>query len=44
MIVEAMKMENNILSPSDGIVEKTNVQEGDKTNTATCLIKLVPAE
>ena len=29
IIIEAMKMENNILAPHDGIVEKVFVQAGD---------------
>ena len=29
IIIEAMKIENNILAPHDGIVEKVFVQAGD---------------
>ena len=39
-IVEAMKMENNIVSRCDAKVAKVNVREGDKVDTRTILIEL----
>ena len=44
LIVEAMKMENNILSNTDGIVETINVQQGDKVDSSTTLVKLSAKE
>ncbi|MCF3111689.1 biotin/lipoyl-binding protein [Niabella sp. CC-SYL272] len=40
LIVEAMKMENNILSPKDGVVTAIDVGEGDKVDTTTTLIHI----
>lgn len=40
MIVEAMKMENYIVAPSDGLVEEINVKVGDMVNSNTKLIDL----
>ncbi|RUM57125.1 MAG: oxaloacetate decarboxylase subunit alpha [Persephonella sp.] len=42
LIVEAMKMENEIHSPVDGIVEEVYVREGDQVNPDECLIKINP--
>ena len=39
-IVEAMKMENNIVAKSDAKVVKINVKEGEKVDTKTVLIEL----
>lgn len=39
-IVEAMKMENNIVAKTDAKVLKINVKEGDKVDTKTVLIEL----
>ena len=39
-IVEAMKMENNIVARCDAKVAKVNVREGDKVDTRTILIEL----
>ena len=39
-IVEAMKMENNIVAKSDAKVLKINVKEGEKVDTKTVLIEL----
>lgn len=39
-IVEAMKMENNIVARCDAMVAKVNVKEGDKVDTRTILIEL----
>ncbi len=42
LIVEAMKMENEIHSPVDGVVEEVYVREGDQVNPDECLIKIEP--
>ncbi len=42
LIVEAMKMENEIHSPVDGVVEEVYVREGDQVNPDECLIKINP--
>ena len=39
-IVEAMKMENNIVAKGDAKVVKINVKEGEKVDTKTVLIEL----
>ncbi|MBN2174834.1 MAG: acetyl-CoA carboxylase biotin carboxylase subunit [Bacteroidales bacterium] len=40
LIVEAMKMENNILSPRDGKIEKVNVKAGDMVDGSKELVTL----
>ncbi|MGJ7033182.1 acetyl/propionyl/methylcrotonyl-CoA carboxylase subunit alpha [Niabella hirudinis] len=40
LIVEAMKMENNILSPRNGVVTAIDVAEGDKVDATTTLIHI----
>ncbi|MCF8405206.1 MAG: acetyl-CoA carboxylase biotin carboxylase subunit [Bacteroidales bacterium] len=40
MVVEAMKMENNILAPKDGKVEAVKVKAGDMVNGSKELVKL----
>ncbi len=40
LVVEAMKMENNIISLSDAIVEEVLVKEGDKVDTTIKLVQL----
>jgi len=42
VIVEAMKMENEIRSPSAGIVKKINFKEGNLVDTADPIIELEP--
>ena len=42
LIVEAMKMENEIHSPVDGTVEEVYVREGDNVNPDECLIRIMP--
>ena len=42
LVVEAMKMENEIHSPIDGVVEEVYVREGDQVNPDECLIKINP--
>ena len=44
LIVEAMKMENNIISPTDAVVEKLNVSVGEMVDTKTQLIYLQAIE
>ncbi len=41
LVVEAMKMENSILSPSDGTVNSISVSVGDMVNGSTRLVHLV---
>ena len=38
LILEAMKMENDIMAPADGKVKAVNVKEGDSVNTGDILI------
>ena len=40
LVVEAMKMENNILSPADAIVDRINVETGFLVDSNTTLIHL----
>lgn len=40
VIVEAMKMENEIRSPSGGVVKKINFKEGDLVDAAVPIIEL----
>ena len=40
LVVEAMKMENNILASRDGIIEELNVAEGEMVDGSKVLIKL----
>ncbi len=42
LIVEAMKMENEIHAPIDGEVVEVYVHEGDKINPDECLVKIMP--
>ncbi len=42
LVVEAMKMENEIHSPIDGTVEEVYVREGEQVNPDECLIKIMP--
>jgi biotin carboxyl carrier protein len=44
VIVEAMKMENEIRSPSAGIVKKINFKQGNLVDTADSIIELEPEE
>ena len=37
MVLEAMKMENEILAPADGTVQGVNVQQGSTVETGTVL-------
>ncbi len=41
MVIEAMKMENNILAPYDGIIDKILVKKGDNVDNSSHLIHLV---
>ncbi|NJE76843.1 biotin/lipoyl-containing protein, partial [Thermococcus sp. ES12] len=40
LILEAMKMENEIPAPKDGVVKKILVKEGDTVDTGQALIEL----
>ena len=40
VILEAMKMENEILAPSDGTVASVNVRKGDTVNSNDLLVSL----
>jgi len=40
MVVEAMKMENNIVASTHSRVEKINVKEGEMVDTKTQLIHI----
>ncbi len=40
LVLEAMKMENEIPAPKDGIVKKILVKEGDTVNTGDPLIEI----
>ena len=42
VIVEAMKMENNIVSPIEGTVKRINFKEGDLIDTGQPIIELEP--
>ncbi|HRY98119.1 MAG TPA: biotin carboxylase N-terminal domain-containing protein [Bacteroidales bacterium] len=44
LIVEAMKMENSILAPTDGTVDAINVKPGDKVDTSKPLVHLAMIE
>lgn len=38
LILEAMKMENELMSPKDGVVKSVHVAKGDSVNTADVLV------
>lgn len=40
VILEAMKMENDIITPSAGTVAAIHVQKGDSVNTGTLLVSI----
>lgn len=44
VIVEAMKMENEIKSPVNGTVEKINFKTGDLVDAAQSIIEITPEE
>ena len=44
LVVEAMKMENNIVALHDGKIEKVNVKEGERVDTDLQLVNLVVPE
>jgi biotin carboxyl carrier protein len=44
IIVEAMKMENEVRSPVEGIVTKVNVAAGDSVGTTEAMIEIEPKE
>lgn len=43
LVVEAMKMENNILCPADAVVDKVNVAAGDLVDNIMALVHLAAA-
>jgi len=40
VVVEAMKMENNVLSPADGLIKRLYVKEGDTVDGSALLVNL----
>ncbi len=40
VVLEAMKMENEIVAPRDGVVASVNVQKGDSVNAGDLLVSL----
>lgn len=44
VIVEAMKMENEVRSPVDGVVKAVNVSAGDSVGTTEVIVEVEPAE
>jgi biotin carboxyl carrier protein len=44
LVVEAMKMENNILSPADAMVDRINVESGDLVDSNMALLHLSAAQ
>lgn len=41
LIMEAMKMENNVLAPKDGVIETIKVQPGDNVLEGDVLLEIV---
>jgi len=39
-VLEAMKMENEITSPTAGIIEEIKVKEGDRVDKGKALVKI----
>jgi acetyl-CoA/propionyl-CoA carboxylase biotin carboxyl carrier protein len=44
VVVEAMKMENEVRAPIDGVVTKVNVKAGDSVGTTEPMVVIEPAE
>lgn len=44
VIVEAMKMENEVRSQVDGVVRKVNVSAGDSVGTTEAMVEIEPAD
>jgi len=42
LVLEAMKMENDIMAPKDGTIEEVKVSEGTSVNAGDILIALAP--
>ena len=40
VIIEAMKMENPIVAPKDGIIQSINVAKGDTVETGNALVTI----
>ena len=43
-IVEAMKMQNELRAPSDGVVKKVNFKEGDQVDAFVEIVELETKE
>ena len=43
VVVEAMKMENEVRSGIDGTVKKVNVSAGDSVGTSDVMVEIEPA-
>jgi biotin carboxyl carrier protein len=41
LVLEAMKMRNDIISPLDGIIKDVYVKEGEKVNKEKILVEFV---
>ena len=39
LVVEAMKMENNITAPKEGLIESIHVKQGEMVDPSTELVK-----
>jgi len=39
LVLEAMKMENNITSPRDGVIKSINIKKGDAVDKGALLIE-----
>ena len=44
IVIEAMKMENELRSPIQGVISKISVQEGDAVETGALLVVIEPPE
>ena len=44
IIVEAMKMENEVTAPGPGVVRRINVSQGDTVDAGAVLVELEPHE
>ena len=42
-VVEAMKMENEIVSPGDGVIAELQVASGDQVSTGQVICVITPA-
>jgi biotin carboxyl carrier protein len=44
VILESMKMQNELRSPQDGVVTEVNIKEGDSVEQKEVMVKLGPPE